>query len=296
MAFDTREAGTAIEAQFPELSPVSVELLGEGYDSIAVAVNARWVFRFPKREEVERQLAVEWDLLRMLADAPLPVPRFQFEGRASDLFPRRFVGYSMLPGVPAILIDPATIPPAAGRSLGRFLSWLHARALDDARSAGVPDYGSGAVLAETAAEALEDLEWARKAGEGWPIETWRALVREPPAEDGRVVLAHADLAAEHLLFDAVRQEFTGVIDWSDCALVDPALDLAAAWHWADARLLEAVLGAYEGSTDEGLAQRARFFAACRGAGDIRFGLETRRPEYVTAGVRALRFCATRGQP
>lgn len=289
-SIDPRTAGAIVTAQFPELSPVSVEPLGQGYDSIAFAVNGRWVFRFPKRDDVAQQLPIERDVRRMLADAPLPAPRLQFDGRPSELFPRRFVGYPMLAGIPAIRVDPSAIPSSAGIALGEFLTWLHGRPLEDVRRVGVPEHASADMLAETACEALEDLEHARGAGEDWPIDDWQALVREPPAASDRVVFAHADLAAEHLLFDPDRGELTGVIDWSDCATSDPALDIAAAWHWGDARLRDAIVGAY-GTADAELMRRAAFFAACRGAADIRFGLDTGRREYVTAGVRALRFCA-----
>jgi hypothetical protein len=36
--------------------------------------------------------------------------------------------------------------------------------------------------------------------------------------------------------------------------------------------------------------RARFLAACRGVGDVAFGLKTRRHEYIEAGTRALVQC------
>jgi len=43
--------------------------------------------------------------------------------------------------------------------------------------------------------------------------------------------------------------------------------------------------------DAGDIMRARCLGACRGVMDVPFGLETGRPEYVTAGLRALYFCA-----
>jgi aminoglycoside phosphotransferase (APT) family kinase protein len=38
------------------------------------------------------------------------------------------------------------------------------------------------------------------------------------------VVAHADLGAEHIL--ELDGTLTGIIDWSDAAITDPALDLA----------------------------------------------------------------------
>jgi hypothetical protein len=67
-----------VEAQFPQLAPVRVTYLGEGGDNAAFDVNGAWVFRFPKRGDVERQLHVEMRLLAPLSDRPpLPIPAYR---------------------------------------------------------------------------------------------------------------------------------------------------------------------------------------------------------------------------
>ena len=57
-----------------------------------------------------------------------------------------------------------------------------------------------------------------------PLELLRVLHADPPPTSTERVLAHADLGAEHLL--AADGRLTGVIDWSDAAVTDPALDFA----------------------------------------------------------------------
>ena len=104
-------------------------------------------------------------------------------------------------------------------------------------------------------------------------------------------LVHNDLAAEHILVDEAAQTVTGIIDWSDIAVSDPALDFAGMFHWGGQAFSDAVLSAYEGAIDDRLVSRARFMAACRGVGDVKFGLETDRREYIAGGLRALRLCA-----
>src|SRR5687767_12197535 len=56
---DRNTVGEIIEAQFPQLRPVEVSYLGEGYDSTAFDVNGEFVFRFPKQSDVEAQLFIE---------------------------------------------------------------------------------------------------------------------------------------------------------------------------------------------------------------------------------------------
>lgn len=100
-------------------------------------------------------------------------------------------------------------------------------------------------------------------------------------------LVHNDLAAEHILLDPVTRTVTGIIDWSDIAVGDCAVDFAGLFHWGGQAFLNAVLSTYDGPIDDLVVGRARFLAACRGVADVTFGLERDRPEYIVAGIRAL---------
>jgi hypothetical protein len=51
--------------------------------------------------------------------------------------------------------------------------------------------------------------------------------------------------------------------------------------------VERVLQSYRGDLTEDTLPIARYLSACRGAMDVAFGLDRGRPEYVTAGLRAL---------
>lgn len=62
------------------------------------------------------------------------------------------------------------------------------------------------------------------------------------------------------------------------------------FHWGSRRLAQALLSHYGRESDPELVERARFFAAARGVGDVVFGLERQRPEYIGAGIRAIGFC------
>src|SRR5262245_25108769 len=128
------QVATILQLQFAELAAATVEYLGEGCDSAAFEVNGEWVFRFPKRADVEQQLAVESRILPLLAgQSPLRLPVFRFHGRPCKVFPYRFVGYRKLPGVPAIQVDPGTIPfETWAPTMGRFLSWLHRFPVEEA--------------------------------------------------------------------------------------------------------------------------------------------------------------------
>jgi aminoglycoside phosphotransferase (APT) family kinase protein len=281
-----------IARQFPDLRPTTVVELGEGCDSVAVEVDGDLVFRFPKTPDVEEQLFIEARVLPALAqDSPLALPQFQFFGTPAPEFPRHFVGYPKLPGQPAIRVaavaeGPLPLAPA----IGRFLSWLHAYPVADAEALGVPRQSIDTLIEEVRADALDDLDVVAQIAPEAPLEDVRRILQHPPPPArGKVVLVHNDFAAEHVLVDAAGG-ITGVIDWSDIAISDAAVDFAGMFHWGGPEFADAVLASYRGHVDEGFRERARFMALCRGAGDIQFGQEFARPEYIRFGVRALQLC------
>jgi aminoglycoside 2''-phosphotransferase len=290
-----------IAAQFPELAPVSASYLGEGCDSTALLVNGVWVFRFPKTADVEAQLAVERALLPGIAEhLPLSVPIFRYHGRPGEHFPRSFVGYPKLPGVPGITVDPGDLDGSQIEVIGRFLAALHDLPISLASASGVASVDLAAEIGALGTEAADDLAEVERVAPEAPIAAWRAMLERPPALYGGapLVLAHNDFAAEHILIDPDTRRITGVIDWSDAAISRAEADLAGLYHWGGEVMVREVLRTYtsiRGAMSAPSLELARYLGACRGAMDVAFGIEMQRPEYVAAGLRALHLCAGSGR-
>ncbi|HRQ63600.1 MAG TPA: phosphotransferase [Xanthomonadaceae bacterium] len=298
---DAHAAANLIRAQFPDLAAHEVRWLGEGYDCVAFDVDGEWVFRFPKRSDVSDQLMLEMRLLPALAShSPVPLPGYCFHGQPNPPFPRHFGGYRKLAGMPASGVDWCTngYTHLAPR-LAQFLSWLHAFPRGQAARLGVPQQHLASIVDEAKAEALDDFEKVARAAPDQPLQEWQRFLTDAPAKlnggETRPVMLHGDFAAEHVLYDPDAHSITGVIDWSDAALGDPALDLAGLVHWGGDRLLRAVLADYRGSVDRETLERAHFLAACRGVADMAFGLDAGRPEYVQGGLRALKLAIPTSQ-
>jgi aminoglycoside phosphotransferase (APT) family kinase protein len=293
---DAALAAQVIQAQFVGVGQHHVRWLGEGYDSVAFEADGDWVFRFPKRRAVEQQLLLEMRVLPMLGnDSPLSMPAYSFKGAPSPLFPLHFGGYRKVLGVPAIGIDPRVTPfDRWAVAVADFLSWLHTFPSDQAARVGVPHRDADSSIEEARIEALQDFEHVAGVAPELIVEGWIEFLSEAPvkrSESPHVsdCLVHGDFAAEHVLYDAASDSITGVIDWSEVAIGDPTVDLAGVFHWAGESFLSAVLSTYRGPTDAATLERARYRAGCRGIGDLVFGMEANRAEYVAAGVRALNF-------
>jgi aminoglycoside phosphotransferase (APT) family kinase protein len=249
-----QRAGAALRRHAPGLAGADLAVLGQGLDHTAYLAGDL-VLR------VGDDVGREARLLRLVATrVPLPVPRPVFADEDDGV-----LAYRLLPGRPLLGRDAR---PGHGSVLARFLRALHA--IDPREVAGlVPDEE------DDPGEWLTDLD-----GPPELLMLLRATV-PPPARHR--VLAHADLGAEHLLErDGV---LTGVLDWSDAAVTDPALDLARPYRDFGPAFLAEVLEAY--GPDAPDLDRIRFFARRAALEDLDHGRRTGQAVYTRAAQRSL---------
>jgi aminoglycoside phosphotransferase (APT) family kinase protein len=271
MAMD--EIRRAVGTHLPAHADDDLVRLGGGSDNVAYALGGLVLrhSREPDREARAEAVRREALLLELVAEAsPLPVPRPVFADPALGV-----LAYAELPGVP--LLDlPAEVRRAAaddvaGR-LGELLAALHAVPHERvAGLAGIDDDPPSAWLAE-AAEVYARIE------AGVPA-TYRPLVEAflragPPARGDAVVFSHNDLGIEHVLVDAATLAVTGVIDWSDAALTDPAADLGLLLRDLGPAALETALATGGFPAADGTRERSAFYARCSVLEDLAYGLET----------------------
>ena len=113
----------------------------------------------------------------------------------------------------------------------------------------------------------------------------------PPTEH---VLVHGDLHFRHVLVEDGRA--SGVIDWGDVCLADPAIDLQLVWSFPPPESRPAFLDAYGPLTDEQLL-RARVVALSLGAALAAYGHVEGMPSVARealAGLERTAFSGWRG--
>ncbi|HWH28900.1 MAG TPA: phosphotransferase [Mycobacteriales bacterium] len=257
---DVALAERLVRRQFPHLAGRPVEHLASGWDNTVVLVDGVWVFRFPRRpvalQAQERELAV---LPALAPRLPLRVPVPELRGRPDEGFPWPFTGARLVPGTELAesgLRDDARVAVAA--AAGGFLRSLHHCA------APVPLPHDPTARGDTARRVERTRPWLDElAGAGlWqPDDDVRALLDEGnrlPPPTASPVLVHGDLHVRHLLVDG-HGSATGVVDWGDVCLADPAVDLSLAWAAFTGAARTALLDAY-GPVDAERELRARVLA------------------------------------
>ena len=194
-------------------------------------MNEEWVFRFPRREGAVPLIETERRLLPFVAPrVPLPIPVPRFEGLPAGLYPWPFLGYALLPGETFVRVSPSVQQIAAlAEPLGRFLAALHALPAAEAAA-----HGAGPDQFNRLWKGAERLPHLRADVERLEHPALRPLIpallavldRWPAGYQPRTdTLIHADLHVEQLLLDD-EGRLTGIIDWGDAHLGDPALDVA----------------------------------------------------------------------
>jgi len=250
---DAALARDLVAAIAPTLATSPPTPLGAGWDNTAWVFREApgatpdhapdaWVFRFPRRTIAVRCMETELAALPALAPhLPLAVPTPVHRGTMPNGWP--FGGYRLLPGVPlATATDTSTAARMAlAARLGDCLGALHALPADLAESRA-PDPLGRLDVDRREAITLTSLEATQVA-----TDRPRALIAtaREAAQRHRPTLAvsHGDLDARHIL---VTDDLaaSGIIDWGDLMVADPAIDLGVAFSSFAGPARTALLEAY----------------------------------------------------
>jgi aminoglycoside phosphotransferase (APT) family kinase protein len=267
---DLTAAAARIGAVWPELAPVRATSLGEGWDCRIVEVNDAYVFRFPKRSEIGARLARERVLLAGLAGTlPLPIPDVRFWAEPGGDFPFGLAGHVKIPGATAVGVAlAADAERRVAEELARFMAALHAIPPERARQLGAVERDVLANDPPALLALVRRLYPGLRPALPAPVveRCLRFLSAAPPAPRQRpACLVHGELTANNVLVSDEGEAVTGIIDWTDACLGDPAGDLGGLFHWGGERMLAAALAVYPGAAaDPTLSERARFIGGCGG--------------------------------
>jgi aminoglycoside phosphotransferase (APT) family kinase protein len=278
-----------VAAHLPGGRVDSVVPVGEGTDHLAYEVNGALIVRWSREPDpAARAAGVDREarlLAAVAAISPLPVPEPAFTVPGQGV-----LAYPKLPGRP--LLDlPEPRRSAHGTSvaatLGELLAALQAAPVERLAALVDVDDQPLAEWRDEAARTYATVAGAVPAAHRRPVEAF--LEAPPPAEGWTNVFSHNDLGIEHVLVDPGTWTVTGVIDWSDAAIVDPAVDFGLLYRDLGPAAARAAMGRSRTEADDpaALAERAAFYARCSVFEDLAYGIGTGRDAYVDKSLAAL---------
>lgn len=205
----------------------------------------RWVLRIPRRDDVQPKIEREARILDFVKRRlPVEVPDWQV--RAPGL-----VAYPMLTEPMALVFNAKTHAvtwnidqeaEAYVTSLAEVLVALHASPVAEAVAAGIP----ASSPEETRRKVLKDLEHVKQEiGIGQELERrYRHWLDNDKLWPDFSVLTHGDLYVGHVTA-AADARVSGVIDWTEAEISDPAIDFAGHLAAFSPKSLERLVAAYE---------------------------------------------------
>jgi aminoglycoside phosphotransferase (APT) family kinase protein len=260
----------------------AVEREGSGWDHDAWRVDTAdgpWIVRVAKHgtpaervRDVRREVAV------------MQLVRSRLGGWAADavVVGDECLAYRRVPGVPLQdLLARGAIAPAATATIAHQLGGLiRAIAELDPADAGETIEQDSDGLAVWIAELpprVATIEHLLTPAARAAVD--RFVAAGAPAEPADLVLAHNDLGAEHVIVDG--GVISGIVDWSDAAVTDPASDVGRLLRDLGADLLPHVLDGLGTAArgDATLVERAWCYARCLIVEDLEYAVE-RRPDLV----------------
>ncbi|MBO3731781.1 aminoglycoside phosphotransferase family protein [Glycomyces niveus] len=283
-AIDERLLRDLLEQQCPDLADLEVKSVDGGWTNQMWRLGPDLAVRIPRRDDAPALLEREHRLIPDIASRlPLPVPVPTRLSEPSERFPYHWLITTWVHGTPADLA-PITDPESAA-TLADFLTALHLEGPAD----NPANDGRGAPLTDMDERFEQTLQRLPEVDADRARAVWRESLDAAP-HNGTGVWLHGDLHPANVVVEDGR--LSGVIDFGEIFVGDPAVDLAAAWILLPDGASDAFFNAYK-AADEATILRARGLALIKAFGLIEIGIAGERgwaggkPTWKPAGEAAL---------
>ena len=249
-----------IHQDFPEFVISSIKKIGEGDNSKAFLINEDYIFRFSKREEVKEQVRREIAVLPKIKPlVTIQIPGFEFISPAMN-----YVGYRMIKGEnlseELFLKLKKKDQQKVQKTLADFLSTIHAIDL-------LPLKNCHLGTMDLKEEYYQNFEKAKRLIFPHLSQKKKEIITRFFIEyldnidnfNYGECLIHNDFSKDHILFNTVNKQITGIIDFGDIAMGDPDYDLMYLLDEFGEKFIHDFLKYYKESIDKNLLQKLIFF-------------------------------------
>lgn len=288
-----QDAKGLIADHFPQLCPLNIKLLGQGFDNTVFMVNQQYVFRFPRRTISVGLLKTENQLLPHLTEfLNLRIPEPVFFGQPSKEYPWPFTGYKVVSGVtPGVLSE--TIRNESAVPLAVFLRALHQYPIEKAKSYDVPFDQLNRLSIETRKETL--IENVNKANDDGLLENPEVIMDYLKSlkiveESSNLTLVHGDLHFRNILVNS-QEYISGIIDWGDVHIGHPAVDLSFVYSFLPPTGRSRFYEVY-GRVDERTQYLAKFKAVYTTVVLLRYAYDQNDSKFIEAALQSLNLALT----
>ncbi len=252
-----------IRSIFPQIEHPRIQFLYHGTYNVYL-VEDQYIFRFPsiyhppkrRREYVRREVKL-LKLLKSHLSTPIPEPEF-----VDFTLDTPFMGYQMIPGdrFSKLYLNASPeqlrgLGEQIGHSVGEFHSIKESVLNGEAGSFTPKTYRSeqSAIFDRVQNEVYPQLSTNQRE---WTESIFNDFLEPDENFEFEPLITHCDLYTTNILVDPATLSLTGIIDFENVDLCDPALDFIFLREGAD--LLKSLLRAYPHTIDPKLGDRVTY--------------------------------------
>ncbi len=254
---EKRKLLSKIHKEFPKIKWEKAEHNAEGWDHYVIILDDKYVFRFPRTKKYLDVLKNEILLLSYLKDkVNITIPEYIYIAKDKS-----FAGYILIPGIQLKKKVFEPLPDKTkniiAKQIADFLSSLHKVSHN-----AVKKYKTKTVDAK---KKYKDLI----------LNTYKYIFPRISKKDQlliddylkefknylkvpKKVLTHNDLYSKHILLGGNKKSISGIIDFSDRRIDDPARDFSELWDYGEKFVLETYRN-YKGSKDKNFLERSMMY-------------------------------------
>ncbi len=289
---ESRQLARRIEECFPGFKVNKSKRILAGWDNIVLEVNGKYIFRFPRFPVSEEHLRTDLKIVPFLNNnLSVAVPKYQFVWRGSKKQPGWFAGYPKIPGEPLTVgaFRRAWVENLA-ESITRFLRELHNLDTSAKELAILPrraPKGNVDSLKKTYSRVRRAVYPLLDHGTTRHIDKFFAtLLEDFDKSNFDATFVHGDLTSGNILLEPASGTVTGILDWADAVIGDPALDFAGLFE-VNKTLGEEVLRRLKG-IDTNFRNRVDWYVRMIPFYEILWGVDIGSEKFRTTGLKRLR--------
>lgn len=259
----------------------------EGQNNDIVIINHEYVFKFPKYPEGIEKLKREIDVLDILNRyISLDIPKGKYFNVDALKVGQVYCGYKMIKGVSFgnEIYNNVEDKKNIAVQLATFLKQLHSIPVKEVRSCSVKIIDNRSEWESVFNRIQEKLfSFMKKESQELIYDNFNRFLNQ----NFKIMntLIHGDFGPSNIIFDLDKQIISGIIDFNDVSIGDPASDIASligpfGYGKAFVKSFESIY-----PNIEELLQRAEFYASTFALQEALFGIEYGDKKAFNAGIK-----------
>ncbi|MBM7645929.1 aminoglycoside 2''-phosphotransferase [Scopulibacillus daqui] len=223
-----------ISEQLPDLRIRKWKVDEQGWDNIVIMINDTWIFRFPRNVQVQKRLELEKQLLDKIKD-PLTeinveVPMYRLMYDSMGKLPVCSF-YKMIKGIPLKSHLIQRLSPIKRHrmtdTLGEVLAIIHSFDIKQIDLKGLEEEHTQAYWEDHFSDIKQKVfpllaEWEQVK----VTQLFDTFLTKWHIADLPKTLIHGDLSHHHIIYSEDKQRISGIIDFGDAKIGDPAYDFS----------------------------------------------------------------------